>query len=412
VLPLLVLGLLALSPARADAAPLTGATNLDGLTGTTCVATGTGEARCWGEGSNGQLGNGNNADAGVAVPVSDIDQVGPLTGVKQVTAGTNHACAVLQTGRAVCWGDDGNGQLGNGAGDQDSATPRFVRNAADTGPLSGVAQISAGASFTCARMTSGQARCWGTDQSGQLGDAGPFAFEEQLPRTVAASTGGGVLTGITQLTTGAFHACVRLNSGQARCWGQNSEGQLGNGGFANSNGPTVVKNIPGVSFLPKVTQVSAGGNTTCARLANSQARCWGAGEDGQLGNAEAVDHPRPVVVRAPSGTGGLVNVTQIAVGADHTCFRISNGQARCTGEGVQGQLGNPNFGDQVTRPVVVRNGTDTGPLVGVAQVSVGTQFGCARLTSGQARCWGTDTFHGLGNGPDGSSDVPVAVLIP
>ena len=410
---LLGAGLLALTPAPAGAAPLTGATNVDSLAATTCVRTSNGQARCWGEGSQGQLGIGGFGDAEAAGVVRNVADTGALTGVTQVTSGINHSCALLESGRAVCWGDDAQGQLGNGEGISDSDTPVFVRNAANTAPLSGIAQISAGGGFTCVRLTSGQARCWGTDGEGQLGDAGFFSFSEHLPRIVARNSNGDPLSGITQLTTGASHACARLSSGQARCWGLGSSGQVGDDDGANRPFPVAVLNGAGVAPLAEVTQVSAGGNTSCARLSNGQARCWGEGNQGQIGNNDDVDRFRPAPVRAPAGPDVLRQVTQIAVSTTHACARLSNGQARCWGNGSQGALGNPNFSDEPTlRPVVLRNETNTGALTGVAQVSAGNHFGCARLTTGQARCWGSDISQQLGNGAGGGSELPTAVQLP
>ncbi|HYF46688.1 MAG TPA: hypothetical protein VD926_10800 [Acidimicrobiales bacterium] len=414
VLPLLLaLGLLGLSPARAEAVPLTGATAVDGLRNTTCVVTNAAQARCWGEGNQGQLGTGVFGDSGVANPVKGVGGEGVLTGVTAVSAGLNHACAVLETGRAVCWGDDALGQLGNGAGDQDSSTPVFVRNAADTAPLSGVAQVSAGNSFTCVRLVSGQARCWGSDSDGQVGDGGPFNVEHPLPRVVSGTNGQGALGGITQLSTGGDHACARLNTGQVRCWGRNTAGQLGDTTNEKRAFPVVVRNTSGTAALADVSQVAAGTSHTCARMANGTARCWGEGNQGQLGNNDDLDRDRPVGVRAPTGSALLSNVSQVTVGASHTCFRLANGQARCTGQGVSGQLGNPNFSDgPVLRPVVVRNPADTGALTGVAQLSAGDSATCARLSNGQGRCWGEDGSHALGNGAAGSSDLPTVVEMP
>jgi alpha-tubulin suppressor-like RCC1 family protein len=230
---------------------------------------------------------------------------------------------------------------------------------------------------------------------------------------VARNSDGAPLTGITQLSTGGSHTCARLTSTQARCWGLGTSGQVGDDHGSNRSFPTPVLNGAGVAPLADVSQVSAGGNTSCARLTNGQARCWGEGNQGQIGNNDDVDRFRPAPVRAPAGSDVLRQVTQLAVSTTHVCARLSNGQVRCWGDGGQGALGNPNFSDDPTlRPVVVRNGNDTGALTGVAEVSAGANFGCARLSSGQARCWGTDIAQQLGNGAGGGSEVPVPVQMP
>jgi alpha-tubulin suppressor-like RCC1 family protein len=410
---LLALGLLALTPVRADAAPLTGVTQADGLNGTTCVRTNNGQARCWGEGAAGQNGNGLFSDTGVAVSVSNLSDTGPLVNVVQVSSGGSHSCAVLTSGRAVCWGDDAVGQLANGAGENDGAVPTLVRNTADTAPLSGIVEVQTGSNFTCFRLQSTQVRCAGGDSSGQVGDGGALAFEEHLPQPVASASGEGFLTGATQLTAGNFHACVRLNNGQARCWGQNNVGQLGINANGNRAFPVTVKSVSGVAALEGVTAIAGGGNTTCARISNGTARCWGEGSHGELGNADDLDAKRPVVVRAAVGINPLGGVLQIAVGQSHTCFRIQGNQLRCSGDGTFGQLANLNVGNgPALRPVVARNSNNSAALGNVAQVTAGANFTCARLTVGQMRCWGSDNNLSLGNGADDDSDLPTIVVLP
>jgi alpha-tubulin suppressor-like RCC1 family protein len=125
----------------------------------TCALTTSGAAKCWGLGTNGQLGNGATGDSNTPVDVS-----GMSSGVIAISAGGDHTCALTTSGAAKCWGLGANGQLGNGA-TGDSNTPVDV-----SGMSSGVVAISAGAFYTCALTTSGAAKCWGLGANGQLGN--------------------------------------------------------------------------------------------------------------------------------------------------------------------------------------------------------------------------------------------------
>ena len=100
-------------------------------------------------------------DRDTAVTVLNQGGGGPLTGVRQVDAGGDHACAALANGQARCWGDNDNGQLGNNDLGVDTDLPVTVLNQGGGGPLTGVASIQAGDDFTCARLANGQVRCWG-----------------------------------------------------------------------------------------------------------------------------------------------------------------------------------------------------------------------------------------------------------
>ncbi len=334
---------------------------------------------------------------------------GPLAGVTQVAVGEAHACARLSNSRVVCWGESGAGQLGNGS-NQDKARPVVVRNPANNGPLTGVTQVAAGDTHTCARLTNGQGVCWGADDQGQLGEDASVGVPAFVPVGIASITGSGRLNGITQLVAGTRHVCALLVGRQVRCWGSNVGGQVGDGSNETRPFPVAVESVNGVTALTDVTQISAGSSHTCARLSTGQARCWGEGDKGELGDTVGNDRNRPGIVRAPTGTAALTGVTQVSAGGFHTCFRLTNGQARCTGSNSRGQLGNPNV-DEVLRPVVVRAPGNAGPLGNVAQLASGGLHTCARLVSGQVRCWGHGGGLELGNNSLLDAELPVVVRI-
>jgi alpha-tubulin suppressor-like RCC1 family protein len=158
-----------------------------------------------------------------------------------------------------------------------------------------------------------------------------------------------------------------------------------------------------------VAQIALGDEHTCARLGTGQARCWGSNHDGALGDGTDVDRALPVVVERPNGSA-LAGIAQVATGTeDHSCFRLTSGRLRCTGSDDHGMLGRPSVGDRSLVPVAVRNGSDTGPLGNVAQVVGGDDFTCARLTVGQVRCWGSNFRHHLGDGTTEHRPLPTPV---
>ncbi len=165
----------------------------------------------------------------------------------------------------------------------------------------------------------------------------------------------------------------------------------------------------GEAVVVGIAQVTTGDYHSCARLANSQVRCWGAGEDGQLGNGTYNDSPTAVVVKNVTGPGPLQNVVQVAAGEYHSCALLANRQVRCWGYNAEGQLGD-GTNDISNRPVVVRNAADTGPLQNVRAITGETSGTCALLTNDQVRCWGEDDYGQLGNGaPDADTNLPVTV---
>jgi len=228
----------------------------------TCALRAGGTVQCWGNNQNGQLGNGTNTYSTMPVSVSG------LSGVTAIAAGGFHTCALLSGGTVQCWGYNVFGQLGNGT-TTDSTVPVSV-----TG-ITGATAISAGSAHTCALLSGGTVQCWGRNDYGQLGNG------TNTDSTVPVSVSG--LSGATAISAGDLHTCAALSGGTVQCWGDNQYGELGNG--TTSFSPPYGSNVPvSVSGLTGVTAISAGGGHTCAVLSGGTVQCWGYNREGELGN--------------------------------------------------------------------------------------------------------------------------------
>lgn len=406
----------ALGPTRADAVPLSAVTNVAANSINTCAVGAGGQVFCWGENLEGQVGDGTYFDRGLASEVLNEDGDGPLVGAVQVAVGNEFACARLANKQVRCWGRNHAGQLGDGTTDP-STHAVVVRNATDTGPLVNVTQISAGGSHVCARRTDGTVRCWGTSALGQLGN-GDDDNTNSLPTTVLNGPGTGPLKKVVQVVSGIQHSCARLVNKQVRCWGADYQGQIGNGPAGGNVyvRPQVTLRVDGTARLGNVTNLAAAGHHTCAVLGTGQARCWGDGGQGQLGEGNDDDRTLPVVVMHPGANPdsnldnvALTGVVQVTAGGNHSCFRLSNGRARCAGANGNGQLGLGVSGAAEPVPTLVRNAGNTAPLGDVDQIVAGGNHTCARGT-GIVLCWGKDSSGQLGNGgPNASSNLPTVV---
>jgi alpha-tubulin suppressor-like RCC1 family protein len=278
--------------------------------------------KCWGDNWYGGLGNGTRTQSTTPVAVSG------LVGVKAVSTGHLFSCALLTGGTVTCWGNNYDGQLGNGQNNTFSTAPVAVSG------LVGVTAIEASElGYTCARLTAGTVKCWGDSSFGQLGN-------HSLVNVLTPTTVIG-LAGVSAITARqGHHTCARLAGGTAYCWGNNGNGQLGNGTTTGSTTPVAVIGLVGV------TAISAGGWHTCAFLAGGTAYCWGFGFWGSLGNGMNTDSTIPVAV------SGLVGVTAISAGDVHTCALVTGGKAYCWGNGYEGQLGDGTRQNRST-PVAV-----------------------------------------------------------
>ena len=302
------------------------------------------------------------------------------TSFASVSGGQNHTCGVTVAGGVKCWGQNTYGQLGNG-GTANSLTP------ADVSVLSsGVSSVSSGAYHTCAVTIAGGVKCWGDNTYGQLGNAGTVS--SLTPVDVSALT-----SGVASVSAGAYHTCAVTTAGAARCWGHNSYGQLGNAGTTNSSSPV---NVTGLTS--GVASVGAGGYHTCAVTTAGAARCWGHNSYGQLGNAGTTNSSSPVNV-----TGLASGVAAVDGGYYQTCAVTTGAGLKCWGDNTYGQLGNGTT-------VASSSPADVSGLTsGVAAVDGGYYQTCAVTTGAGAKCWGDNTYGQLGNGTTVASSSPVSV---
>lgn len=275
----------------------------------TCALLQNGGVRCWGLNSSGELGDGTNVQKNAPTSVSGYE----WSGVAQIAAGSAHTCALLTTGGVKCWGFNSYGQIGDGT-TADKNTPTYV-----SGLESGVAQIVAAGNHTCALLTAGGVKCWGRNYSGQLGDG--TNIDKNTPTSVS-----GLDSGVAQLEGGTFHTCALLTTGGVMCWGDNYNGQLGDGTWVSKNLPTAVS-----ALTSGVTQVVAGQVHTCALLTTGDVKCWGYNGDGEIGDGTTLKKNSPTAV--------TTGVTHLAAGSFHTCALYTPWGLKCWGDNSSGQLG-------------------------------------------------------------------------
>jgi len=256
-----------------------------------CALTATGAVSCWGVNASGQLGVENSTDS--SVPVLTHLKAGLVA--KTITAGASHTCLLSTTNQIYCFGSNSMGQLGSGhpanIGDR-PATLGAAMVPVDLGADFVATAISAGANHTCALSEQGAVKCFGANDAGQLGigDVYPRG-QSPLGNTLPAVDFGHGQIAI-DLACGDNHCCVRTAESTMKCWGGNVRGQLGLGDLAaRGMAPTSMgDNLPFVLLPPgeAVTELSLHANRTCART-DSGLRCWGGNSDGELGLGDTLD---------------------------------------------------------------------------------------------------------------------------
>jgi alpha-tubulin suppressor-like RCC1 family protein len=274
-----------------------------------CAVHANGTLSCWGSNLSGQLGNGTLSSSLTPFLVPGI------SGVAHVATGASHTCAVNSNGSVKCWGSGLSGELGNDL-TQNSATP------VDVVGISTATAVTVGNSHSCALLRDGIVMCWGDNALGRLGK-GTTAKISAKPVAVPNIKAVAVVAG-------GFHTCALLSDGTIKCWGSGSDGQLGNGIVGPGGNPDPQQ----VLGLSGAIAVAAGNGHTCAILADRTVRCWGRNSEGQLGNDTISSKGIPTPVKVSS----IASAVAVTGGFQHTCVLLKDRTIKCWGNNREGQL--------------------------------------------------------------------------
>ena len=316
------------------------------------------------------------ASDATATTLVTVQRVVPRIG--SIAVGDIHSCALSTTGQAYCWGSAGSGQLGDGT----ITNNRIVPVAVAGGRV--FTSITAGQRHTCGLVAGGQVFCWGLNANGQLGDG--TTTDRAVPTPV---TGG---LAFKAIAAGWSYTCGVTTGGQAYCWGLNGHGELGDGSTTDRRTPTPVSDVH------TYATIAAGNQFSCGVLANATAYCWGTNTHGQLG--DGTNTLRTI----PTAVGGGRSFALIVAGYEHTCGASTGSGAYCWGSNEDGSLGDGTSTDQLTpKPLTTDRGNFTAVTAGVGHT-------CALTSDQQAYCWGLNNLGQVGNGTLGTVRTPIVVI--
>lgn len=356
-----------------------------------CAVDPAGRLRCWGRNNEGQLGydDTTNVGDGMGPSVQDAGFVNAGAGViVDASLGRFHTCALFADGRLKCWGYGSRGALGHNSAENigDSETRR-VSFAGDV-PVGGlVAEVRAFDEMTCALLTTGAVRCWGTNFFGGLGHGSTSSVGNGTGPSIIAA-GNLALSGAARSIT---HRCALLSAGGVECWD----------GGVDRSGDTIFRSV---NVGEPVLELVSGNRHHCALLAAGRVRCWGANDYGALGynNMVNVDDgvgpSIPVAGDVPVGAP----VAQIVVGGAYTCAVLSSGGLRCWGYGADGRLGygnTDNIGDGMGLDVAMAGVVAlAGSATRIALSQLSGRHTCAATDMDEVYCWGNGGSGRLGYG--------------
>ncbi len=383
----------AIASVTSAASPVSAAPRLPLATTATAVAggsfhslavTSTGSVLGWGQNSNGQLGDGSTTDR--HTPVTMTLPTG--TTATAACAGNSFSVVLTSAGSVLAAGWNAYGQLGDGS-TTDRHTPVSV--SLPTGTT--VTAIACGSAHVLALTSTGSVLAWGQNSNGQLGDG--TITDRHTPITVSLPTG----TTASAVGAGTDYSYAVTSTGSELAWGDDFISQLGDGGTTDQHTPVPVSLPTGTTVIS-----TSGGDYHGLAVTNSNsALAWGYNGNGQLGNGTTTDSSTPTAVSLPSGT----TVTAVSAGTSYSLARTSGGSVLAWGWNFYGQLGNGTTTDS-SSPVTVSLPSGTTATA----VSAGSYHGLVVTNSGSVVAWGYNNYGELGNGTTTDSSTPVTVSLP
>ena len=383
--------------------------------------------KCWGYNKQGQLGQGDSLSRGTAadtmvssLPLIDlgtVDTTGDPIFATAISAAGYNTCALLDDQTVKCWGDNYQGQLGQGDTERRGDNPSEMGDDLPEINLGsafsvGTSQISSGDNYVCAISNNNEAKCWGNNNNGQLGLGDYYHRGDELSEmgnnlpVVDVGTGRTVAS-IAAATTGS-HTCALLDDDTVKCWGNNSYGQLGQGDIVTRG---YLPNEMGDDLPPinlgsglAATAISAGSSQSCALLSNQDMKCWGNATYGQLGLGESYrpgDEAGELAVLSAIALGAGRTATAIVGGGYHNCALLDDHTVKCWGSNNAGQLG---LGDLLTRGDKADEmgdnllAVDLGTGRTATAIAAGEYHSCALLDDASLKCWGYNAYGQLGQG--------------
>jgi alpha-tubulin suppressor-like RCC1 family protein len=346
-------------------------------------------------GGGADTGGGSDAGAGDDAADANDGALLPLTTLPSVSAGYNYSCALRQSGKIYCWGDNRQGNLGNGLVDDGGAGPGQVST------IITAARIGSGGA-TCALLTDHTVWCWGANSIGAAGQ--PIATTKvSTPLQVPG------MTNVMEIAVGGNFTCARKADKTVWCWGGNEVDQLGHD---NSLDAACVIGVP-CDPAPKqvaglaADAIAAGSFHACARVGN-KAHCWGSNRRSQLGHAPGSNNDvtvngfsaNPVPVEAAA-----TNVTNVFAGAEMSCTIDGSSVLSCWGEDKDGELGDNGTAVTSSTPIVIAGlGND------VRRVAGSMRNICA-VRGFELWCWGSGLFGAMGTSVDAGPEIYPATRI-
>ena len=402
-----------------------------------CALSTSGVIKCWGNNEYGQLGLDNNYNWGDGVDENGQSatemganlaptDLGDNYFIRDLVLGTNHSCVLFLDGSVKCWGRNEHGQLGQDSdqnlGDDagEMAALTAINLGMDDQSRAYTAKaINAGGHHTCAILNDDKLKCWGRNDSGQLGIGGTDTQGDNSGEmAVLSAINLGTNLTAKAIDLGSTHTCVILSNDLVKCWGDGANGKLGqNSEDSIGSVEDSVANLTAINlgvdsnsnpYMPLA--IRTGQEYSCALLNGDSVKCWGRNHAGQLGQDNNTNYgttSNPMSTLDSIVFANTTGVRLMDARNNHTCALFNDDSLKCWGYGLYGRLGYGNARNLGTSGNSLASFSGSIDLGGesfsIADVSAGYFHSCAISSSNEVKCWGRNHTGQLGQ--DSTEDL-------
>jgi alpha-tubulin suppressor-like RCC1 family protein len=304
-----------------------------------CALTLDGVAYCWGAAANGRLGN-NTTTPDVAVPTTLKDSSNADSALRfiSISADNTSTCAVATDGKGYCWGAGASGKLGSNA-TTDQTTPQTLKDSSSAENTLRWLSIEAGRNSSCGIATNNEMYCWGSSSLGQLGN-NSTTTGQLVPGKLKNSSNADSTLRFSHITAAFDYNCAVELSGEGYCWGDPALGELGNNtSTGNVLVPGQLKDSSNADSALRFKTISGYFTHTCGITTTGETYCWGQGSNGKLGNNATTNQLVPVQLKDSSNANSILRFVSVHTGSQSTCGLTVAGEMYCWGNNTNGQLG-------------------------------------------------------------------------
>ena len=373
--------------------------------GHSAAITSIGRVFIWGRNNSGQLGDGTTTDKLRPIEITNRFNLGAGETIESISLGGGHSAAVTSIGRAFIWGSSSDGQLGGGTLSI-MTTPAELTSFFKLGAGEKITSFSLGFLNSSAITSTGRVFTWGRNDKGQLGDGSIARRIRPVDITRLFDLGPGET--IVNMSLGYYHSAAISSEGSIFTWGMNENGQLGDRTTDSKYIPIKITN-PNYKYLgDKFKSIYLGLSHTAAITEKGQVYSWGDNSNGQLGNGTTIEKTMPSYIGNLPQTYMDETIQSISLGSLHSAAVTTNGRIFTWGSNANSQLGDGTI-TQRNNPIEITSRFNLSIGEKIESVSLGGYYSSAITSKGRIFTWGSNAYGQLGNGTITSLSAPTVI---